>query len=41
MKKPKKQVLKVRNFLVVLVVKKSGAGKHKDKKRQAKNSHKE
>lgn len=27
---------KVRNYLVVLVVRKSGAGKHRDKKRESK-----
>lgn len=30
---------KVRNYLVKLVVRKSGAGKHKDRKREFKNSH--
>lgn len=33
--------LKKRNYLVALVMKKSGAGKHKDKKRESKNQHSE
>lgn len=35
----KQDKLKVRNYLVRLVMTKSGAGKHKDKKREAKNKH--
>jgi hypothetical protein len=37
----KKQELKVRNYLVRLVVTKKGAGRHTDKKRVAKNTHAE
>lgn len=37
----KKQELKVRNYLVRLVVTKSGAGRHTNKKRVSKNSHSE
>jgi len=33
--------MKVRNYLVRLVVTKSGAGRHKNKKRIAKNTHAE
>lgn len=31
--------MKVRNYLVKLVVTKSGAGRHRNKKREAKNKH--
>jgi hypothetical protein len=41
MKKQKKKVPVVRNYLVVIVVTKSGAGKHKDKKRDSKAKHAE
>lgn len=33
--------MKVRNYLVRLVMTKTGAGKHRNKKREFKNSHKE
>lgn len=36
-----KQQLKVRNYLVKLVVRKSGAGAHKNRKREMKNKHQE
>lgn len=35
----KKHKLPKRNFLVPLVVKKSGAGKHRDKKRESKGTY--
>lgn len=37
----KTQKIPQRNYLVPLVVKKTGAGKHKNKKREQKNSHKD
>jgi len=40
-KQREKRKLPHRNFLVPLVVKKTGAGKHKDKKREAKGKHHE
>lgn len=40
-KKIKIELPKQRNYTVKLVVTKSGAGKHKDKKREAKNKHHE
>lgn len=39
--KIKVDVLKRRNHFVPLVIRKTGAGKHKDKKREAKNTHQE
>jgi hypothetical protein len=41
MKQKTKRKLPHRNFTVPLVVRKTGAGKHRDKKRESKNSHKE
>ena len=40
-RKIKIELPKQRNYTVKLVVTKSGAGKHKDKKREAKNKHHE
>jgi hypothetical protein len=39
--KTKATSLPKRNYLVALVMTKKGAGKHRDKKREFKNSHKE
>jgi hypothetical protein len=41
MKQKKLRKLPHRNFLVPLVVKKTGAGKHKNKKKEQKNLHRE
>ena len=38
-RKIKIELPKQRNYTVKLVITKSGAGKHKDKKREAKNKH--
>jgi hypothetical protein len=37
----KKKKLPRRNYLVILVIKKTGAGQHKNKKREQKSKHQE